>query len=89
MYREGLTKAADYILGPPKRPGKEVIAPDDERNWEPVPGKPDLAVNKVTGKMRCTPKDPTEWPFPTLPMPAPLPVVEDDQGIDFPQLQPA
>lgn len=68
-------------LGPPKRAIRPVVDADDESNWIPIEGKPDLWRNKVTGRMRHTPKDPTEWPFPTLPLPAP--VIAESNDIDF------
>lgn len=93
MYREGLSLITDNApLGPPKRvrDAQPPAHPDDPGNWEAVPGKKDLWRNRVTGAMKYTPKDPTEWPFPTLPVPYPnlgqgvdLAGDADDQGIDF------
>jgi len=57
-----------YPLGRPRRAQPAApVGEDDPSNWEPVPGRPHLWRNKVTGKMKYTPPEPApepwQWPF--------------------------
>jgi hypothetical protein len=68
LYNDKLTAMSDFGLGQPKRlrDQKSPADPDAEGNWEKIDGKPGLQRNRVTGKMRYMPQDPTQgvWNYP-------------------------